>query len=111
MRALERLLIYEWETFHSEKGFNEKGGHDAQIRYQMRKSEWKFYGPPWMEMNVPLLPVGWSHRQIAHLDLMNDIGTIVSYLEKMPLDADICDILRGFVDRLQKRIDQLAPPV
>ena len=111
MRALERLLVYEWETSDPNKGFNERGGYDAQIRYQMRKSEWKSYGPPWMGMDVPLLPVGWSRRQIAHLDLMNDIGTIVSYLEKMPLDGHVCDILRGFVDRLQKRIDQLAPSV
>lgn len=111
MRALERLLIYEWETSDPNKGFNERGGHEAQIRYQMRKSKWKFYGPPWMGMDVPLLPVGWSRRQTAHLDLMNDMNSIVSYLEKMPLDGHVCEILRGLVDRLQKRIDQLAPSV
>lgn len=48
---------------------------------------------------------------IALLDLMNDINSIVSYLEKTPLNVHRCDDLRGFVDRLQKRIDQEDPSI
>ena len=116
MQALERILIYEWETSDPDKGFNERGGNEGQIRYQMRKSKWKFYGPPWMnEYEVPLLGPnslpGPTPTEIALLDLMNDINSIVSYLEKTLLSADRCDDLRGFVERLKKRIDQLDPPV
>ena len=111
MRALERLLIYEWETSDPNKGFNERGGHEAQIRYQMRKSKWKFYGPPWMRMDVPLLPTGWTQRGVALLDLMKDMNSIVSYLEKTPLSGDRCADMQRFIERLQKRIDQLAPSV
>ena len=114
MQALERILIYEWETFDPDKGFNKDGGYESQIRYQMRKSKWKFYGPPWMnEYEVPLMESGSlpgpSPSEVALLDLMNDINSIVSYLEKTPLGGDRCDDLRGFVDRLQKRIDQEDP--
>ena len=73
MQALEQILIYEWETSDPNKGFNERGGNEGQIRYQMRKSEWKSYGPPWMD--VPLMP--FSRQPVALLDLMNDIETIV----------------------------------
>ena len=111
MRALERLLIYEWETDKPEKGFNEHGGHEGQIRYQMRKSEWKSYGPPWME--IPLMDVAslFNGKDIGLLDLMNDINSIVSYLEKTPLSPERCKDLRGFVARLQKRIDEENPSV
>ena len=105
MRALERLLIYEWETDNPEKGFNEDGGDEGQIRYQMRKSEWKFYGPPWMD-EAPLMEYGWNEREVSLLDLMNDVDGIVSYLEKVRLRPEICDALRRVVDRLQKRIEQ-----
>lgn len=107
MRALERLLIYEWETSDPNKGFNERGGNEWQIRYQMRKSEWKSYGPPWMY--VPLLPMSWE--PVALLDLMNDIERIVSYLEKAPLSGDRCDDIQRFIERLQRRINQEDPSV
>lgn len=115
MQALERILVYEWETFDPDKGFNKDGGYEAQIRYQMRKSKWKIYGPPWMnEYEVPLMEMGslpGRDKEVALLDLMNDINCIVSYLEKTPLDGHRCDDLRGFVERLQKRIDQEDPSV
>ena len=76
MRALEALLIYEWELNIEAKGFNKHGGHEGQIRYQMRKPDWNEYGPPWV--NVPLMDWG---EPVELLDLLNDVSAAVKWLE------------------------------
>ena len=111
IRAMEQVMIYEWELIDPEKGFNMKGGTGrgddtgGQIRYQLRKSEWKEYSPPWF--NVPLLFN--SSVPIAALDLLNDMNTIVKWFEdtRMNVGDDMTKHLRDWGSRLTTLADSI----
>lgn len=104
IRLLERVLIHEWKTNDPAYGFNTDGGHYGQIRHQARKSEAELFMPPLRGLDRDF----WERDvEVAILDMMNDLNSIVSYCEKSPLSPERCSDLRQMCHRLLKRVDQL----
>ena len=104
MRLLERILIHEWET-NGPGGFNTGGGHVGQIRYQVRELDDELYGPPLRDLSEPSYDD--RDREIAVLDMLNDLNSIVRYCEKYPISGDRFDHLRELGTRLLKRVDKM----
>ena len=104
MRLLERILIHEWET-NGPRGFNTDGGHVGQIRYQVRALDDGLYGPPLRDLSEPSYDD--RDREVAEMDMLNDLDSIASYCEKNPISGDRFDHLRELGTRLLKRVDQM----
>ena len=107
MRTLKLLLIYEWETSDPDKGFNERDGDAPQIRYQLRKSEWKTYGPPWkidLEGPVNMIPFyknhgfdgEWSNVIESTYDLLRILGYCVS--DEMQYTPETKEHIQALID-------------
>ena len=98
IRLLENALIHTWQTNDPEEGFNCVGG-----------AEW-IDQPPLTQQPVDYYsdsPFG----NVRVLDMMNDLNSIVSWVERNHPDGDRCNDLREMCHRLQKRLDQIDPPV
>ena len=108
MRLLERILIHEWQTHDPQYGFNTNGGHYPQVRHQARKLEGEMFMPPIREFDRDY----WEQDvEVAQLDMLNDLNSIVTYCEETPLSGDRCEDIRRMCHRLLTRVDQMAPPV
>ncbi|MCY3628162.1 MAG: hypothetical protein F4073_10775 [Rhodobacteraceae bacterium] len=107
MELLERILIYEWDTANPDFGYNKVGGAaPAQIRYQLKKTSWKHFGPPW---NKP--PEGYEeHRDMFDdygcfaeaVDLLYDLEGRIRIFCSDHYHPDFESKIEGWIDQLQK---------